>query len=632
MPFLRVWRTCGAVALALVSTDAAAATITVRAGDSLQAALNAARPGDVVLLQAGARFVGNFVLPVTSGATYITVRSSAPDGQLPGPNVRITPDYAALLPKIQSDNSAPALRLAPGAHHWRLQFLEFPATLLGYNDILRVGEGSSAQSQLSQVPYEIDIDRVYVHGDPLYGQKRGIALNGRSVTIRNSYISDIKAVGFDTQAIGGWNGPGPFTIENNYLEGAGENFILGGSDPPIQNLVSEDVVVRYNHMSKPWSWRDPIIATPAAPSAVATPGAGSLGPGTYRYRVIARRPVGGGTIGRSTASPEAIATLDGTGAVTISWPAVPAATEYRVYGRGAQYWTVTGTSFTDTGVAGRSGAVPTERGDVWQVKNVFELKNARRVTVEYNIFENNWQEAQPGYAILFTPRNQDGACPWCVVEDVTFQYNVVRHTASGINLSGYDWPNVSAQTNNVRIRHNVFYDISTKKYGGAGWFLLIGDGPRDITVDHNTIDFDGTTMVYAWGGTSSAPRQITGFSFTNNAGRHNQYGINGASYAPGMSTIGAYFPGGIVAGNWIQGGTASRYPVGNLFSGTYVAAFVDVANGDYRPSSGSVLLSGSTDGTPIGADLGVLNAGVLRVTEGNATPRPTPPVNLRIGR
>ena len=544
----------------------------------------------------------------------------------------MTPAYASLLPKLRSDTTLPALRLAPGAHHWRIQFLEFRATQLGYNDILRVGEGSSAQTLLSQVPYEVEIDRIYMHGDPLYGQKRGIALNGRSVTIRNSWISDIKAVGFDTQAIGGWNGPGPFTIENNYLEAAGENFILGGSDPPIPWLVSENVVVRHNYMSKPWAWRDPVIATPAGATATAVEGTGTLPPGTYAYRVIARRPVGGGTIGRSTASAEVSATVSGGGGVTIAWRPGPDRHRYRVYGRGDQFWTVTGTSFTDTGTAGSAGAVPLERGDVWQVKNIFELKNARRVTVEYNIFENNWQEAQPGYAILFTPRNQDGGCPWCVVEDVTFQYNVVRHTASGINLSGYDWPNVSEQTNNIRIRHNLFFDVSAAKYGGAGWFLLIGDGPRDITVDHNTVDADGTAMVYAWGGTTAAPRAITGFVFTNNAGRHNQYGINGAGYAPGLSTINAYFTGGVVTGNWIQGGTASRYPAGNLFGGAFAGAFVDIAQADYRPAAGSVLLSGSTDGTPIGADISALTAGVQQVVSGTSVPQAAPPTNLRIVR
>lgn len=608
-----------------------AASVVVRAGDNLQAALDRAQPGDVLMLEAGATFVGNFVLPVKSGATYITVRSAATDDVLPGAGTRITPAYASLLPKLQSTNTAPALRAAAGAHHWRLQFLEFPATQLGYNDILRVGEGSSAQTSLSQVPYEIDIDRVYVHGDPLYGQKRGIALNGRSVTIRNSYISDIKAVGFDTQAIGGWNGPGPFTIENNFLQGAGENFILGGSDPPIPNLVSENVVVRYNYMSKPMSWRDPVIPAPASVGATAVPGAGALPPGTYPYRVIARRPVGGGTVGQSAPSTNATAAIPtGTsGSVTVTWTPVANATEYRVYGRG-RFWTVNGTTFSDTGAGGSTGAVPTV-GDTWQVKNLFEIKNARHVLVEYNIFENNWDNAQPGYAILFTPRNQDGACPWCVVEDVTFQFNVVRNSPSGINLSGYDYPNPSAQTNDIRIRQNLFYGL-TQVLGGAGWFMLIGDEPRNIVVDHNTVDFDGTTALYAYGERSGAPRQILGFQFTNNALRHNSFGINAAGYSSGTSAILGYFPNGVVRGNWLQGGTASRYPEGNLFSGAFGSAFVNPAVGDYRPSGTSVLLGAATDGTNIGANIFLLLNETMGVVAGTTLPRPVTPSGLRIAR
>ena len=38
-------------------------TVTVNAGDNLQAALDAAQPGQTLLLPAGATFTGNFVLP-----------------------------------------------------------------------------------------------------------------------------------------------------------------------------------------------------------------------------------------------------------------------------------------------------------------------------------------------------------------------------------------------------------------------------------------------------------------------------------------------------------------------------------------------------------------------------------------
>ena len=58
--------------------------------------------------------------------------------------------------------------------------------------------------------------------------QRGISLNGADITISNSHISEIHGRGYDTQAICGWNGPGPFRIINNYLEAAGENVMFGG--------------------------------------------------------------------------------------------------------------------------------------------------------------------------------------------------------------------------------------------------------------------------------------------------------------------------------------------------------------------------------------------------------------------
>ncbi len=129
------------------------------------------------------------------------------------------------------------------------------------------------------VPHHITLQHVFIHGDPLLGQKRGVALNAAHVTISDSHISDCKGVGQDTQAIAGWNGPGPFTIENNYLEGAGENVMFGGADPAIPNLVSSGITFRRNYVARPMSWRDPIVATPGV--AAAEPG-GALGPACTR--------------------------------------------------------------------------------------------------------------------------------------------------------------------------------------------------------------------------------------------------------------------------------------------------------------------------------------------------------------
>jgi hypothetical protein len=542
----------------------------VRAGDDLQAALNAARPGDEVRLAPEATFSGNFVLPATSGTSTITVRTDLPDAGLPGPRQRVTPATAARFARIVSPNSGAALRTAPGANHWRLLFLEFPSNKDGYGDIIQIGDGSDAQKDLAQVPTEIVLDRVYVHGDRVQGQKRGVALNGAAITIRNSYISDIKAVGVDSQAIGGWNGPGPFTIENNYLEATGEVVLLGGADPEIPNLVSAGVIVRNNHMTRPMSWRDAIVAPPSNVTAVGS-GSGSLPAGVYGFRVVARQPAGAGSVATSLPSAEVTAVAS-SGGISVSWQPLPNASEYRVYVRNpagvTQFWTVPSPPFVhNTATGGRSGNPPSS-ATMWQVKNLFELKNARDVTIEYNLFENNWESAQTGYAILFTPRNQDGKCDWCGLEQVRFRHNVVRNVAGGFNITGYDDNNPSRQTTGLTIEDNLIQ--VTSALGGTGWAFLAGEAPRDLVIDHNSIDFGGTTLFYAYGGTTAAPKTMPGFRFTNNVARHGEYGINGADASTGTLTIQMYLPGSVITGNWLSGGNSSRYPPGNRFEEPFV--------------------------------------------------------------
>src|SRR5207245_2807946 len=112
---------CAAI---LFSASAGAASLTVNAGGDLQGALNAAKPGDTILLQAGAVFTGNFVLPAKAAGPDITVRSATADAALPRAGERMTPAYASLLPKIRANSNGPALATAVGASHWRLLFLE----------------------------------------------------------------------------------------------------------------------------------------------------------------------------------------------------------------------------------------------------------------------------------------------------------------------------------------------------------------------------------------------------------------------------------------------------------------------------------------------------------------------------
>src|SRR5262245_24426661 len=236
----------------------------VNAGGNLQAALDAAQPGDVIKLQAGATFVGPFTLPVKPGSGYIVLRTSAPDSSLPPVGQRIGPTYASVLPKIVSPSSEPALRTAAGAHHFRIVGLEFALAsgVRGNYGLVALGDDSDEQCTSSEIPHLPVLDRVYIHGNAAADLRRGVGLNSAWSAVVDSYISDVHEVGADSQAIAGWNGPGPFKIANNHLEGAGEVVLFGGADPSVPSLVPTDVEIRGNHFFKPRSWKigDPSYA------------------------------------------------------------------------------------------------------------------------------------------------------------------------------------------------------------------------------------------------------------------------------------------------------------------------------------------------------------------------------------
>ena len=99
---------------------------------------------------------------------------------------------------------------------------------------------------------------------------------------------------------------------------------------------------------------------------------------------------------------------------------------------------------------------PSYAGQSWCVKNLFEIKTAKRVLVEGNVFENSWANCQVGFAILLTVRTQDGRAPWMTIEDVTFRRNWIRNAAAGFNISNLDdYRNIGEKTARVLIEHNV---------------------------------------------------------------------------------------------------------------------------------------------------------------------------------
>ena len=476
--------------------------ISVPRGGDLQRALDDARPGDVVLLEAGAEFVGSFVLRKKEGSGWITIRTSAADAQLPPEGTRVSPAHAARMPKLLTPNGDPALATAPGAHHYRLIALEItaaPHVERNYGIVL-LGGDSRRQRDTRDVPHHLVIDRSYIHGQATLSTRRCVALNAAQAAVIDSYLSDCHDRGFDSQAICGWNGPGPFKIVNNYLEGAGENVMFGGGDPGIRGLIPSDIEIRRNHFFKPLAWKG-----------------------------------------------------------------------------------------------------------VWTVKNLFELKNAQRVLVEGNVFENNWLDAQSGFALVLKSENQDGAAPWSVTRDVTLRYNRITNVASGIDIMGTG-TNIDESAQRILVQHNLFERVGTPELGGDGRLWQLIDDVSDITFDHNT------------GFARSAALMLDHLEKTfvvvqNNVLARGEYGIFGSGRGEGNRAIESFLRGSTVSHNVIIGAPATEYPNGNHFPATpNEVGFVDFRGGDYRLGRQSAYRAAASSGGSIGADIDA----ITRATAGVA--------------
>jgi hypothetical protein len=492
-------------------------TINVRSGGDLQQAINSAERGDLILLDPGASYVGPFDLPAKPGAGWITIRTAAPDGAIPGQGQRITPAYASQMPTLVGGSAnAPVLRTTAGATGYRIVGVEITAYSWVGNltSLVELGEGGYYQKSLSDIPSALVLDRVYVHGQSTTNLQRCIALNSASTAIVNSWISDCHARALDSQAIAGWNGPGPYLIENNLLEGAGENVMFGGADAVIANLSPSDITLRRNHVRKPPEWKG-----------------------------------------------------------------------------------------------------------VWTVKNLFELKHAKRVLVEGNVFENNWADAQAGMAIVLKSTNQGGTNPWAQTADVTFRYNIIRDTPQGVGIAAapdqYTAAMVAVPAARFRFEHNLFENIGTYNGTTNGNAVTLSNNLSDVMFAHNTVAFNYDeglfAMLEAWG----AARNIV--INDNVVGKSRYYSIMHSGIKVGIESMNAFAGSQWSFDRNVVVGVGADYVSWHPQSSFYPRAMGDVgfsssSNGNYRLSPASPYKGKGTDGTDPGVNFDELD----RLTSGVA--------------
>jgi hypothetical protein len=303
------------------------------------------------------------------------------------------------LPVLRSGSIFAAIE-GVGATNWTLDGLRFEGTTTGEGEIL-----------VLQDAVNIKMDRLLIVPGPL-GQKRAIRGNGQAITLTRSHIANIWRQGQDSQAFCAWDGAGPYTITDNYLEAASENVMFGGSDSKSVERIPADILIDHNVFSKPLAWK----------------------------------------------------------------------------------------------------------GQPKNVKNLLELKQAKRVVIRNNLFERSWVDGQGGAGILFSVHNDDDGSPWAVVEDVLFEKNVVRDVITGIGVVGRDSYHVSGQGTRITVRDN---DITA-----SNEFMRIADDVGVLVVTNNRVQ-NGGYAALLWGATY-AVRDLT---WTNNTLSNPQIAGDGVSFA-----------------------------------------------------------------------------------------------------
>ena len=493
---------------------------------SFYSALSSAQPGDTIVLKAGDTFNGNFILlPKTNPNNKWIVIKSSNLSSLPPSGTRVSPANAPNMPKIEATGSGRAIWANPGSSYYRFIGVEVtddgkpsqygPAIpgggQGGFNGGL-INLGADSAATISTLPHHIIFDRSYIHGQPYTHIKYGINMSGAHLAVIDSYLSEFHGVGQDTQAINGYNGPGPLKITNNFLSAGTEIINFGGADPYIYGMITKDIEITKNYFFKPLSWN---------PSS------------------------------------------------------------------------------------------PTYAGIYWQVKNIFELKQGQRILVDGNVMENNWSDAQNGYAFLIKAVNQGGGAPFITTTDITVTNNIIKSSPLAVNVCMI----CTGSQGGARflIENNLFLDIDKDKWRGSWSSSACCDGlvqvllgSDDLTFRHNTIFYSGTNSNFL----VSDPAILNNrFVMTDNISAFGEYGISGISGLPGS----------VITKNVVV--KSAIGPAGNFTQPSYSAiGFVNnngALNGDYSLSASSPYKGKATDGTDIGVNWPAIAAATAGVVAGN---------------
>jgi len=265
------------------------------------------------------------------------------------------------------------------------------------------------------------------------------------------------------------------------------------------------------------------------------------------------------------------------------------------------------------------------------VKNLLELKNAQRVIIDGNIFENSWGGyTQYGYAILLSPKNQTGTCPICQTTDVTIRYNTFSHLGGGISVAltldtGFTGGLAGAR---YSLHDLTFDDINAATYNGNGVFFQIlnswsGYATHDITLNHITAFPDPKGKIMSLANALTNPAMYN-FTVANSLIGYAQYPVWSASGTTDCASsdvpltvfntcfLPYLFTSNAIIGVNTTNYPATKWPAGTLFpaNNTVVQFMNPVVGGDYTLLPTSPYKNAGSDGKDLGANIAAIQKAI----------------------
>jgi hypothetical protein len=210
-----------------------------------QAAFNAivARPARVILKDGNA-FTEAAIVPAIGGAGWLTIEVET----MPCPaGERVHPDDYTTQATWVSPSNEPALQFAQNSVNIRVMGVRMDAPPFDTSAVINCGIYAALTGA---IPDSVVLDRVCIRGNDGNTASRGVRLEASNNALINSYIDNIHNTN-DCQACNLQNSPGPFLIENNYLEAATENIMAGGGGSYGPGYIPSDITIRYNLIAKP---------------------------------------------------------------------------------------------------------------------------------------------------------------------------------------------------------------------------------------------------------------------------------------------------------------------------------------------------------------------------------------------